>query len=276
MSSPREQQAVESATVPIAPDNTLSRVSAQPAGVPFEEQPGKDYIASAEMRQRGPAVRPRDAATLIIVRKDGPQPLLLMGKRAGSHKFMPNKYVFPGGKVDAGDGRLKPPSDLLPPVRKRLMKGCTETRARALAMAAIRETYEETGLILGETDSPTLRSRSPHWREFLGHGINPRLDVLHLVARAITPAYRNRRFDARFFMADARYLVGEVHERPQGSGELLQLHWVSFEQAHELELAHITRAVLFEVEQRLREGHGPEVAGPFVRTRGRRIVVDRQ
>jgi 8-oxo-dGTP pyrophosphatase MutT (NUDIX family) len=197
-----------------------------------------------------------------------------MGQRAAGHKFMPNKFVFPGGKVDAGDHRLRPPHDLHPAVMARLTRGCSETRARALAMAAIRETYEETGLVLGEPHTPTLKTRSPHWRDFLQYDVNPRLDRLHLVARAITPPYRNRRYDARFFMADADLIQGDVHEAPQGSGELLRLHWVSLDDAQALALPSITRMVLAEVERRLERGHGPEEAGPFVYYRRGKTVVD--
>ena len=234
----------------------------------------RGYMAESEYRSGGRAVRPRDAATLIIVRQDGRHPRILMGRRAATHKFMPNKFVFPGGRVDVGDTRLRPPRDLHPAVMDRLRVDRSEPRARALGLAAIRETYEETGLILGETETPLMRSRSPHWREFLQHGINPRLDVLQLVARAITPPYRNRRFDARFFMADARHLQGEVHERPAGSGELLELHWVSLDRAMELELPHITRFVLGQVEQRLQRSQGPEAKGPFVYTRHGKQVTD--
>ena len=158
---------------------------------------------------------------------------------------------------------------------KRLLRGGSETRARALALAAIRETYEETGLVIGEPHTPTLKTRSPQWAEFLRHDVNPRLDVLHLIARAITPPYRNRRFDARFFMSDSAHIQGEVHERPQGSGELLDLHWVGLSRAQQMEqLPHITRSVLQELERRLREGSGPEVSGPFVYTRYGKPVID--
>jgi 8-oxo-dGTP pyrophosphatase MutT (NUDIX family) len=160
-------------------------------------------------------------------------------------------------------------------VMRRLRRGCTEARSRALALAAIRETFEETGLIVGEPDTPTLRTRSRDWADFLQHDVNPRLDVLHLVARAITPPSRNRRFDARFFMVDAEHIQGEVHERPQGSGELLDLHWVGVSKAQEMDqLPHITRAVLQEIEGRLREGAGPEVPGPFVLVRHGKSVIE--
>tara|TARA_R110000823_G_scaffold119998_8_gene244376 strand:- start:43910 stop:44647 length:738 start_codon:yes stop_codon:yes gene_type:complete len=237
----------------------------------------KHYIAHSELRQAGPAVRPRDAGTLIILRSDRRQPEVLMGKRAASHRFMPNMFVFPGGRVDPGDSRIRPPHDLHPAVLTRLCAGCSESKARALALAAIRETYEETGLLVGEPETPTLRSRSPQWADFLRHDINPRLDVLHYIARAITPPHRNRRFDARFFMVDAQHIQGEVHERPQGSGELLDLHWVSLSRAQELtQLPIITRTVLHELERRLREGHDQAMQGPFVYTRRGRPIVDAQ
>ena len=142
-------------------------------------------------------------------------------------------------------------------------------------MAAIRETYEETGLVLGEPESPTLRSRSPLWREFLQYDVNPRLDSLYLVARAITPPYRNKRFDARFFMGEADLIQGDVHERPVGTGELLRIHWVTLRDAQALELPNITRVVLAEVERRLQEGHTPEDEGPFIHYRHGKPVVDR-
>ncbi len=249
-----------------------SRVDASISG---DEQHDAAYISKDELRCKSRAVRPKDAATLLIVRHGGREPRVLMGKRAASHKFMPNKFVFPGGRVDPGDSRIVPPHDLHPEVMKRLRRGCSETKARALALAAIRETYEETGLVIGEPHTPTLKTRSPQWADFLQHDVNPRLDVMHLIARAITPPYRNRRFDARFFMVDAEHIQGEVHERPQGSGELLDLHWVGLSRARQMDqLPHITRSVLQELERRLRAGEGPEGPGPFVHTRYGRSVID--
>jgi len=100
------------------------------------------------------AVRPRDAATLIVVRQESKKPKILMGKRAASHKFMPNKFVFPGGRLDLVDQRLNVPHDLAPPVMTRLRKATqtrvTDNKLRGLALAAIRETYEETGMIIAQ------------------------------------------------------------------------------------------------------------------------------
>lgn len=239
------------------------------------EQPKGNNTPASELRSKGRAVKPKDAATLIIVRRDCDYPKILMGKRAAGHKFMPNKFVFPGGKVDIGDSRIRPPKDLHPSVLKRLIKGCSESRARSLALAAIRETFEETGLILGEPDSETIKTRSPHWGAFLKHDINPRLDTLNVIARAITPPYRNRRFDTRFFMVEADLIQGEVHATPAGSGELLELHWVSLKEAEKLELPIITRMILKEVEQRLDTPHSPDAAGPFIHFRNGKPIMDK-
>ena len=78
------------------------------------EQRDSSYVSPDELRNTTRAVRPKDAATLIIVRGGGKEPRVLMGKRAASHKFMPNKFVFPGGKVDPADSRIVPPHDLHP------------------------------------------------------------------------------------------------------------------------------------------------------------------
>ena len=239
------------------------------------EQPKPSNTPASELRSKGRAVKPKDAATLIIIRRDSDDPKILMGKRAAGHKFMPNKFVFPGGKVDAGDSRIRPSKDLHPSVLKRLMKGCSESRARSLALAAIRETFEETGLLLGEPDNVTIRTRSPHWGAFLQHGINPRLDTLNLIARAIPPPYRNRRFDTRFFMVEADLIQGDVHAAPVGSGELLELHWVSPKEAEKLELPIITRMILKEVERRLVDGHSPDSEGPFIHFRNGKPIIDK-
>ena len=164
---------------------------------------------------------------------------------------MPDKFVFPGGRVDRADGRIRPLRDLSAHVARRLAHRSTPARARAIALAAIRETFEETGLLVGQPAPRPLRSRSPVWGAFLRAGIAPDLAPLELVARAVTPPGEPRRFDARFLMADASCIQGELHERPTGSGELLHLRWVDLEQARKLDLPRITRIVIDEVDKRL-------------------------
>ena len=208
------------------------------------------------------APRPRDAATLILVRQQGSEPAVLMGQRHSNHKFMPNKFVFPGGAVDRADGWIAPAKGLRTPVERRLIAGCTEHRARALAMAAIRETFEETGLLVGQKRKGETAPRSASWKPFFDQDVVPRLDILDYVGRAITPPYRDRRFDARFFMADASHIQGDLHDTSAASGELLELHWVPLGDALNLDLPNITRLMISEVEQRLQQGSRKAV--PFV------------
>lgn len=201
------------------------------------------------------AVRPRDAATLILIRPTSAAPEILMGKRSAGHKFMPGKFVFPGGRVDPADTRLNHDTDLRPEVLTRLAQHGGERLARALARAAIRETFEEAGLLLGRKAAAPRRSAAPGWTDFLKLGLEPDLSALTYVARAITPPYRDRRFDTRFFIADVAALAEPPEAARANSGELLELVWVSLEQARDLDLPTITRAVLDEIETRADNPH---------------------
>ncbi len=200
-----------------------------------------------------PHIRPRDAATLLVIRRDGPAPRVLMGRRVRGHAFMPDKWVFPGGRIHPSDFRVKAASDLADDTASALCRTCAAPRARALAATAIRETFEETGLIVGAPG--TAATRSAEWREFLGTGHLPDLAPLSFVARAITPPARTRRFDARFFTVDARHLVSL--DPGSGSGELDEIAWVSWEAAAALDLPSITRAILAEVAAREAEPARP-------------------
>lgn len=212
-----------------------------------------------------PRIRPKDAATLIIVRGRGPKAEILMGQRSGGHVFMPNKFVFPGGRVDRGDSMVAPAADLQPHVEEKLTMGCSPRRARGIAMAAIRETFEETGLLVGTKTDGQVPTRSPSWRPFFENGVAPRLDILELIARAITPPKRPRRFDARFFMADAEHIQGDLHDTGNASGELLDLKWLPVDEAKTLDLPTITRAILDIVDQRL-DLNASTVPIPFYKT----------
>ncbi len=189
-------------------------------------------------------MRPRDAATLIIVRE---QREVLLGVRSAGHVFMPHMYVFPGGRVDAGDARVPCPVGLRPDVEAKLTQSTTAARARALAMTAVRETFEETGLVVAHDAEIPIETRSPHWRPFFQGRVVPALDRLDYVARAITPPNRVRRYDARFFMVDAKHTRGEL----KGNGELEDLRWVELHAAHRLALSPITELVLRLLERRI-------------------------
>ncbi|MGH6958185.1 MAG: NUDIX hydrolase, partial [Caulobacteraceae bacterium] len=192
------------------------------------------------------AVRPRDAATLIILRRDGPKPRVLMGRRHGGHDFMPDKWVFPGGRIDPSDFRAPVASELRPHVAERLATGPQARRARALALSAIRETFEETGLLLARPGA--ARPTKGPWRTFLAQGALPDLDALDYIARAVTPPMVPKRYDARFFMADAERLVSL--ERQADCGELDEIAWFELDDALQLDLPDITRFVLKELVDR--------------------------
>jgi 8-oxo-dGTP pyrophosphatase MutT (NUDIX family) len=206
-----------------------------------------------------PYVRPRDAATLLILRREQSGPKLLMGRRSDAHAFLPGKFVFPGGKLDLADTKIKPHSDYRPPEMEKLLarmrRGASLARARGLGLAAIRETFEETGLVIGEPANPagTLPA-SPAWHAFYRTGYRPALAPLRFIARALTPPGRPRRFDARFFVYDATGL--DLHEPDADSktDELLDLHWLSFARAREQDLPYITGVVITELETRLASG----------------------
>jgi 8-oxo-dGTP pyrophosphatase MutT (NUDIX family) len=223
--------------------------------------PNYDPRSDGAMRDGGKAIRPRHAATLIVVRRDAQKPRLLMGRRAKGHAFMPSKWVFPGGRVDRGDFTAPSASELDPEVEARLaltLRHKSPALPRALAMAAVRETFEEVGLLLAKP-APTRPGAGP-WREFLAQGAAPDLAPLQFVARAITPPYRPRRFDARFFMADAEHLVSL--DRQPDCGELDEIAWVDLDEALALDLPNITRFVVAEIAERLK---GEDRPAPFMR-----------
>src|SRR5829696_1630757 len=148
-----------------------------------------DRLTSTERDRSSPNVRPKDAATLIIIDRDGPSPKVLMGRRHAVHKFMPGKFVFPGGRIEGGDRSMPVAGALHARAEAALLARVirpSASRARALALAAIRETFEETGLILGtkEHGPPEGVPEGP-WGAFREHGVFPDLEALQVIARAI-------------------------------------------------------------------------------------------
>ena len=220
------------------------------------------------------APRIRDAATMIIVRQHRGEPKVLMGERSSGHVFFPHHYVFPGGRVDRADGYVKPASDLRQDVLERLTEACTERRARALAMAAVRETFEEAGLIIGR---PAARpQRAPKgWEDFFATGNAPCLENLSFIYRAITPPGRPRRFNARFFVIDAEHVQGDMDRDDQGDGELLKLKWFTFPDALNLKIRPITAMAIKEIQDRIAAGnlHDPNRPVPWVKSVGKERVT---
>lgn len=222
---------------------------------------------SEEARAKPKAVLPRDSASLIIVDHSGKRPKVLMGKRHAAHKFMPNKFVFPGGRVDPSDRKVNIAGPLDPIVEDKLLRQVqrpSSMKARALALAAIRETLEETGLLIGEKDmgAPPEITGTP-WAEFTARDIWPALDRLHFIARAITPPSLPKRFDTRFFLIDAEAIADRIEDIVGPEAELTELRWVPLHDTGDLEIARITTMILDEVKIRLEGRLSPFLPVPF-------------
>lgn len=235
-----------------------------------------EQLTAAARERRWPNIRPKDAATLIIIDRSGRVPQVLVGRRHHGHRFMPGKFVFPGGRIESGDRRMPASGSLHPRAEAALMARVPRSslqRGRALALAAVRETFEETGLLLGtkEHGAPDLVPEGP-WTAFREHAVFPDLDALQLVARAVTPPQRPKRFDTRFFAVDRNSVVGEVPGVVHAEAELVELTWVSIADAKQLELPAITTVVLDELQDRLSQGFAHELPVPFYYERRLRFV----
>ncbi len=224
------------------------------------------------MGQEDARVLIRDAATVIVVREAGGEaPRLLMGQRGRDAAFMPSKYVFPGGAVDPGDAGIALGHDLHPVCRSRLHRP-DQPAPGALAAAAIRELWEETGQIAGtRTDWP---DPPPGWRGFAATGHRPDASALVYAFRAITPPGRPRRFDARFFLLPAERLASDPDDFTRAEAELGHLHWVPLGQARRLDLPFITAVVLGEVEALLPDLAPPRRVPFFVNDEIGRVLDD--
>jgi len=225
-----------------------------------------------------PYRRPVDAATLILVDRSATIPKVLVGKRHDKVVFMPGKFVFPGGRVDKTDSRIPVAAPLPKSLEANLLKGrpkIAATRARALAVAAIREACEETGLCLGRKSNDAAPKLEGAWRPFTDAGLLPDPSGLFLIARAITPPGRVRRFDTRFFTADASAIAHRVEGVIHADAELVELVWVELGSKPLADLHNMTRNVLGELEKRLAGGPlSHDAVVPFYRFHGGKMHRD--
>ncbi|TCR62123.1 NUDIX domain-containing protein [Bosea sp. BK604] len=224
-------------------------------------------LTQAERSRVAVNLRPLDAATMLILDRSGSKPRVLMGKRHLGHKFMPGKFVFPGGRIDPTDRRMAATGVLSQICEDRLIARSPRSspgKARALALAAIRETFEETGLAFGSTEFGAPESPPPgSWSEFAGQGVFPDLGALTFVARAVTPPRRPKRFDTRFFAIEHDAVAAKVEGVIGPDSELIELVWVDFDEAMQLDLPTITKAILKEVDARLEAGFGRHLPVPY-------------
>ncbi len=211
---------------------------------------------------RRPPVRPRNAASLILLRPGESGLDVLMGRRGAGSRFMPGRYVFPGGAVAPEDRRAWSGETGRP---ARLGKDRLDL---ALARAALRETFEETGMILagpGGADMPA-GAGAPVERAYLMQERRPDFSLLTYIGRAITPAASPVRFHARFFLADGRHAVGTL----AGNGELEDLGWHPLPAVEDDRLSDVTR---FMLEHAVAVWRGDASAIAFYRYVGRKPRV---
>jgi len=238
------------------------------------------YVERPEEKEADhhPYYRPKDAATLILVDRSGAVPKVLVGKRHDNVVFMPGKFVFPGGRVDKSDNRVPVAAPISEELEANLLKGSPRilaSRAKALATAAIREACEETGLCLGRRSSGVHARLEGTWKPFADAGLLPDPSGLFLIARAITPPGRVKRFDTRFFTADASAIAHHVEGVVHPDAELVELVWVEIGSKPLADLHPMTRNVLGELERRLASGplrHDAPV--PFFHFYGGRMHKD--
>ena len=189
----------------------------------------------------------KNAATIVIVRKQNNKHKILMGQRGKDAVFMPNKFVFPGGAHENND-RLVPFSQSLidKDITLLSMKSYI-SQSESLVATAIRELWEETGLKIADSYNwNDLKING--WEDFYENNIAPNASKLKFFFRAITPVGRPRRFDARFFICFAQDLSCNLDDFSNASSELRHLQWIELEKTQDFDLPIITRIVLKEVQ----------------------------
>ncbi|TCD14475.1 NUDIX hydrolase [Oricola cellulosilytica] len=203
-----------------------------------------------------PTVRPKNAATLLLLDLEGDVPAVLMGRRSRKLAFMPGLYVFPGGRTDRSDhaaprtGNLQE-SDLVRLTRSFGARG-TRSKAEAIALSAIRETWEETGLMIAAPDdSHGSVASGADWTAFGDAGVAPDLSALRYVARAITPPGQVRRFNTRFFAAKRSSVANPGGLHTNAEDEIEDVCWVPLPEVTDLPVHPITTIMLETVTKRL-------------------------
>lgn len=186
------------------------------------------------IQTKHPFLRPKDAASIILFDRSDKDLKVLVGKRASAHVFMPDVFVFPGGKRDSKDYSIPFSSDLkvseFEKLQRKAQRPLSKTSARALALAAARELEEETGLQLSSKNGNN----------------NYELSKLRYIARAITPPGQARRYDTRFFTCFIDE-IGINANDVNDTNELQKVHWLNLNSQPNIQMAPITRLILKDV-----------------------------
>jgi len=226
-------------------------------------------------RAAAPDVPVRDAATMILLRDRARDPRILVGQRGAGAVFMPSKFVFPGGALDAQDSAMRLAVPMGEACMARLRAMADPGLAEPLVLAGIREVWEETGLVLGAPAAGVAQAEVPaDWQGFVAGGVAPSAAGMQFIFRAVTPPGRPRRFDARFFLVEAESILGDPDDFTHASSELSHLHWAPLAEVRALDLPFITEVVLAEVSELVESG-GPPESVPFFHHEDGRSWFDR-
>ncbi len=216
--------------------------------------------------------RPRDAASVILVRGNAHRPEILMGRRRSKATFLPGVYVFPGGRVDSSDRQAaRAGFELKRETETALRRHSRISNPVMLAIAGLRETWEETGLLVARKG---LRHKglpdSPFWQTLADHDVEPDVAALDFVMRALTPTISRKRFNTRFFMLDASDVAGHLLQ----DGELVELQWFDAEKIGELETIDVTKHAVAIACARWRDQGSVQTTVPFLHYRQLRLHID--
>lgn len=234
-----------------------------------------DRLTKTIRDQSFPNVKPRDSATLILIDRADSVPKVLLGRRHERHRFMPGKFVFPGGRIEPTDRKMASAAALDGQHVARLMsrvKRPSAAKAASFALAAIRETYEETGLMLGVPSKEPIATPPGAWEAFAKAGIVPDLSKVHFIARAITPPNRNRRFDSRFFAAEVSAIAHRADGFVGPDKELVELVWLPITEARRLDMPGITAIALEELQDRMASDMSYDHPAPLYRMLHKKFV----
>jgi 8-oxo-dGTP pyrophosphatase MutT (NUDIX family) len=179
---------------------------------------------------------PKQAATVMVLRDGTPGLEVYLLRRTRGMPFAGGMTAYPGGGVDPRDGDVQPAWAGPPPAQWAAAFGCDERIARELVCAAVRETFEEAGVLLAgsadgtdvvpdvtgddwEAQRQALLTRELSLAELLtDRGLALRSDLLRPFAHWVTPPVEPRRYDTKFFAAalpvgqEARHVTGEADE----------------------------------------------------------------
>jgi 8-oxo-dGTP pyrophosphatase MutT (NUDIX family) len=225
--------------------------------------------------QTFPNLKPRNSATLILIDRAETIPKVLLGRRHERHRFMPGKFVFPGGRIEPADRLMATAAPLDARDIARLMQRVQRPNAKkatGFALAAVRETYEETGLMLGTPTDHVPNTPPGAWEAFAKASVLPDLSAIHFIARAITPPKRPLRFDSRFFAADISAVAHRVDGMVGPDAEFVELVWLPITQARTLDMPGITAVVLEELQDRIAAGMSHDFPVPLYRMLHKRFV----